>query len=110
MVKPQYAAEAAFSIELVYHSHQDIISPKSGKRTATMVLLQAVLFHVWQDAISADKATVDIAKLRPVFRAGGITYGTCFQGFELPRPEAYRKVREGSGVQALMGELEEGRL
>lgn len=109
MVKPQYAAEAAFSIELAYHSHQDIVSPESGVRTATMVLLRAVLFHVWQDAVSADKATVDIAKLRPVFRAGGITYGTCFQGFELPRPDAYRKVREGRGVQALMGELE-GRL
>ncbi|KAK5718803.1 hypothetical protein LTR17_015637 [Elasticomyces elasticus] len=108
LVKPCYAAQSAFSIELKYHSHQDIISPKSGNRTATMVLLQAVLFHTWQDIVSADKATVDVAKLRPIFRAGGITYGTCFQGFELARPEAYRKVRDG--VQHLMGESEGGRL
>lgn len=102
LVKPYYAAESAFSIELKYHSHQDIISPKSDKRTATMVLLQAVLFHVWQDALSEDKATVDIATLRPIFRAGGITYGTCYEGFELPRPEAYRKVREDRSVQKLV--------
>ncbi|KAK5107735.1 hypothetical protein LTR62_000711 [Meristemomyces frigidus] len=108
LVRPQYALEAAFSMELVYHSHQDIMSPKSGMRTATLVLLQAVLFHVWQDAISADKATVDLAMLRPVFRAGGITYGTCFQGFELPRPEAYRKAREKREVQVLVGELDTG--
>jgi flavin reductase (DIM6/NTAB) family NADH-FMN oxidoreductase RutF len=110
LVKPQYALESAFSIELNYHSHQDIVSPKSGRRTATMVLLQAVLFHVWEDAIGPDKATVDIATLRPVFRAGGITYGVCLNGFELPRPEAYRNVREGRDVQVLVGGLEEGKL
>jgi flavin reductase (DIM6/NTAB) family NADH-FMN oxidoreductase RutF len=110
IVNPCYAAEACFSIELKYHSHQDIISPKSGRRSATMVLLQAVMFHVWEDALSADRATVDMAKLRPVFRAGGITYGTCFQGFELPRPEAFRKAREGEGVKKLLGDLDAGRL
>ena len=103
LVKPLYALESAFSIELKYHSHQDIISPKSGKRTATLVLLQAVLFHVWEDILGVDKATVDIAALRPVFRAGGITYGTCLEGFELIRPEAYSKVRERPEVQVLTG-------
>jgi len=110
LVKPQYALESAFSIEMKYHSHQDIVSPKSGKRTATMVLLQAVLFHVWEDAIAQDKATVDIATLRPVFRAGGITYGVWLHGFELPRPEAYRNVREGKEVQVLVGDLEAEKL
>ena len=110
LVKPQYALESAFSIETKYHSHHDIFSPKSGNRTATMVLLQAVLFHVWEDAIAEDKATVDIATLRPAFRAGGITYGFCSNGFELPRPEAYRKVREGREVKVLVGDLEEGKV
>lgn len=110
LVKPQYALESAFSIELKYHSHQDIVSPKSGNRTATMVLLQAVLFHVWEDAIGEDRATVDIATLRPVFRAGGITYGTCVNGFELPRPEAYRKVRECPEVQVMVGRPEDVKL
>lgn len=106
LVKPQYALESPFSIELKYHSHQDIVSPKSRKRTATMVLLQAVLFHVWDEALGQDRATVDIAVLRPVFRAGGITYGVCLDGFELPRPESYRKVREERGVRVLVGDCE----
>lgn len=110
LVKPNYALESAFSIELKYHSHQDITSPKSGKRTTTMVLLQAVLFHVWDDAIGEDKATIDIATLRPVFRAGGITYGVCLNGFEHPRPEAYRKVRERQEVQGLIKMMESGKL
>jgi flavin reductase (DIM6/NTAB) family NADH-FMN oxidoreductase RutF len=108
LVKPYYALESAFSIELEYHSHQDIVSPKSGKRTATMVLLQAILFHVWEDAVGQDKATVNIATLRPIFRAGGITYGTCLHGFELPRPEAYRKVRDEREVQVLVVDDEAG--
>jgi flavin reductase (DIM6/NTAB) family NADH-FMN oxidoreductase RutF len=106
LVKPYYALESAFSIELEYHSHHDIVSPNSGKRTATLVLLRAVLFHVWEDAIGRDEATVDIATLRPVFRAGGITYGVCLQGFELPRPEAYRKVRESRDAQMLFEDFE----
>lgn len=101
LVKPLYALESAFSIELRYHSHHEIISPKSEQRTATLVLLQAVLFHVWEDTLGSDKATVDIAALRPVFRAGGITYGICLQGFELTRPEAYGKIRERPEVQVL---------
>lgn len=110
LVKPQYALESAFSIELKYHSHQDIVSPRSGKHTATMVLLQAVLFHVWEDAIGDDKATVDITVLRPVFRAGGITYGVCLHGFELPRPETYGNVRKRREVRVLYEDLEAGRL
>jgi flavin reductase (DIM6/NTAB) family NADH-FMN oxidoreductase RutF len=106
LAKPYYALESAFSIELEYYSHQDIVSAQSGKRTANLVLLRAVLFHVWETAFGQDKATVDFATLRPVFRAGGITYGVCLQGFELPRPEAFRNIREEREVQALFGDLE----
>ncbi|KAK5123606.1 hypothetical protein LTR85_002644 [Meristemomyces frigidus] len=108
MVKPPYAAESAFSVELKYYSHQTIIG-KAGVRSATLVLLEAVRFHVREDALGKDKATVDIAKLRPVWRGGGITYGTCAHGFELPRPEAFRVVRETAEVKKLMGEDEQGR-
>lgn len=102
IVKPPYAAESAFSVEMKYHSHQDIIG-KAGVRTATLVLLEAVLFHVREDALGKDKATVDISKLRPVWRGGGIIYGTCGHGFELPRPEAFRTVRETAEVKKLLG-------
>ena len=109
-VAPPHVAESPFSIELKYHSHQDIISPKSGKRSATMVLLEAIMYHAWEDAVGADRASIDIAKLRPCFRAGGITYGVCFDGFEIPRPEAFRKVRERKELKHLLGEGESGKL
>lgn len=69
-----------------------------------MVLVEAVQYHCRSDAIAADRATVDISKLRPCFRAGGITYGVAFDGFEIPRPDAFRKVRERKDVSALIGE------
>ena len=104
IVAPPHVAESPFSIELRYYSHTDIVSPSTGKRTATMVLLEAVQYHCRADAIGADRATVDIAKLRPCFRAGGITYGVAFDGFEIPRPEAFLKLREREDVKALIGE------
>lgn len=106
LVKPPYAAESAFSIELKYHSHKDIFSHKTKVRTATMILLEAVLFHVREDAIDEKRTTVDIAKLRPIWRGGGITYGTCFQGFELPRPVAFRTVAGTDEVQKLLANVD----
>lgn len=69
---------------------------QEGTRTATLVLVEAVVWHVREDLVAKDpaKATADMKLLRPVWRGGGITYGTCFQGFELPRPETWRKVKE----------------
>ena len=104
VVSPPHVAESPFSIEVKYFSHTEIFSPGTGKRTATMVLVEAVRYHCRADAIGADRATVDVAKLRPCFRAGGITYGVAFDGFEIPRPEAFRKVREREDVKALIVE------
>ncbi|KAF2769753.1 flavo protein oxygenase [Teratosphaeria nubilosa] len=107
-VQTPYVAEAAVSIELRYHSHQEITG-KTGTRTATMVLLEAILFHIREDTLSEDRATVDISKLRPVWRGGGITYGTCLRGFELPRPVAFRNLRAMAEVQKLLDKAEEGK-
>ncbi|KAF2001591.1 hypothetical protein P154DRAFT_596210 [Amniculicola lignicola CBS 123094] len=99
MIRPASVAESAFSAECKLHSYQDIFN-KKGTRMATLVLLEAVMWHVREDMVAKDalKATVDLKLLRPVWRGGGIIYGTCFQGFELPRPEAWRKVLEESEV------------
>lgn len=35
---------------------------------------------------SSKHLTVDAAKLRPISRMGGITYGRVGEGFQLPRP------------------------
>lgn len=101
IVKPPFVRESPFSVECKLHSKQEIISKITGKRTATLVLAEIVQFHVWKDALSSDQATVDPSKLRPIFRAGGITYGTCLRGFELPRPEAYRNIAGLDAVKAL---------
>ena len=107
-VAPPHVAESPFSIELKYHSHEDFTSPTTDKRSATMVLLEAVQYHVRSDAIAADRATVDISKLRPCFRAGGITYGVAFDGFEILRPGPFRNLREREDVKALIGENDGG--
>lgn len=67
-----------------------------------LVIVEAVQWHVRSDAINADKSTVNIDVLRPIWRAGGITYGTSFQAFELPRPEAFRHERKKEEVQRLL--------
>lgn len=103
LVQPPHVAESAFSIECRYHSHTDILGrAAAGVRTATLVLVEAVRFHVRQDSIADDRATVDLAKLRPVFRAGGITYGSCFQGFELPRPDSFGKMLQTDEVKRVL--------
>jgi flavin reductase (DIM6/NTAB) family NADH-FMN oxidoreductase RutF len=102
-IKPASVAESAVSAECRLHSHQDIIN-KEGKRTATLVLVEAVVWHIREDLLAKDpaKASADLALLRPVWRGGGITYGTCFQGFELPRPAAWRKVKAEQAVAAIL--------
>ncbi len=90
------------SMECKVYSKVDTFSKKSGNRNSTLVLVEAVRFHVWEDVLGNDRATADMAKLRPVFRAGGITYGTCFRGFELPRPPAFRTIVDDEKIQELM--------
>jgi flavin reductase (DIM6/NTAB) family NADH-FMN oxidoreductase RutF len=102
-VKPATVAESACSVECRLHSYQDILN-REGLRTATLVLIEAVVWHLREDIIAKDplRATADLALLRPIWRGGGITYGTCFQGFELPRPATWRRIREDNNVAAIM--------
>ncbi|KAH8892659.1 hypothetical protein GQ53DRAFT_646937 [Thozetella sp. PMI_491] len=108
IVKAPYVAESPYSVEYKYYSHQDFYSRvEPGVRTATTILVEIVKFHIWEDAIGADRATADIPKLRPVFRCGGIMYGTAFDGFEIPRPEALRKLRGDQKVDKISrGQME----
>ncbi len=102
VVGPPYVSESPFSVECTLYSHQDIFSRVDGHKTATLVILEVQRFHIWDDALRADKTTALMEKLRPVFRCGGITYGTAFDGFELPRPEAFRKVRLEEKVSKIL--------
>lgn len=106
LVSPPSVSESAFSVECKLHSSQDLVNA-GGKRTATLVLVEALMFHVREDVLGKDplKATANLKLLRPVWKAGGITYGTCFQGFELPRPETWRKVKDEKVVADILAAL-----
>lgn len=108
IVKAPWVKEAAFSIECKLHSVLTIYSKTvldadgNPARSATLALVEAVMFHVREDAIDDKRETVDIKVLRPVWRGGGIMYGSCFSGFETPRPEPWRVLRETEKTQDLL--------
>lgn len=91
-MKPPFVAESPYSAECKLHSHQNIFSKSTGKRTATLVLVEVVRFHIWSDVLSKDRATAELGTLDPVFRAGGITYGTIRSAYEIPRPPPFREL------------------
>ncbi|TLD13053.1 uncharacterized protein PgNI_04401 [Pyricularia grisea] len=104
-VRPASVLESPFAAECRLHSHHDIKGVRNGgKTTATLVLLEVVRWHVWEDVLGEDGCSVDLEVMRPVWRAGGIVYGTCFSGFELPRPEAFRVLRLDERIRRLVGE------
>ncbi|KAF2495862.1 hypothetical protein BU16DRAFT_538486 [Lophium mytilinum] len=100
VVKAPHVGESAFSVECKLHSSHDIIG-KSGKRSATLVLVEAVMFHVREDAVDEAGVTADAGVLRAIWRGGGITYGVCANAWELPRPETWRVEREREDVKKL---------
>ncbi|KAL4999484.1 hypothetical protein BDV10DRAFT_184376 [Aspergillus recurvatus] len=103
LVKPAHVAESPYSVECKLHSVQDFYSKADPSvRTSTLVIVEVIRFHIWNDAIGEDRATADVTKLRPVFRAGGIMYGACPTAFELPRPEAFRELHEHEKIKNLI--------
>lgn len=111
VVKAGYVGEAAVSMECKLHSTQTIFSKTvvDGNRkpvqSATLVLVEAMMFHVREDAIDVKLETVDLKVLRPVWRGGGILYGTCFDGWETQRPDPFRVLRETEKVKDILGPL-----
>jgi len=88
VVKPPHVAESAFSVEAkVLHHHEWNSSKDPSKVTGTLFLVEGVRIHVREDVINEDKNTIDIDKLKPVSRLGGITYGRTITGYEIPRPD-----------------------
>lgn len=111
IVRPPYVAESAFSMECKVHSSHPIFSKTEvdGEdkpvRTATMVLVEAVMWHVWEGIVDEKLETVDVIKLRAVWRGGGITYGSAHGVWETRRPEAMRKLMEMERVKGIMEEM-----
>ncbi|ABN67617.2 flavo protein oxygenase [Scheffersomyces stipitis CBS 6054] len=93
IVKPPHVAESAFSIEaklVTHHEWKSKLDP--NKSTGTLVIVEGVNFHVREDVINDDLNIIDIAKLKPVSRLGGITYGRSITGYESLRPDYEKDV------------------
>lgn len=86
-VKPPHVAESAFSIEAKLVSHHEWKSKSNPELTSGVTcLVEGINFHAREDVVDEEKKILDISKLKPVSRLGGITYGRTTEGYQLPRP------------------------
>jgi flavin reductase (DIM6/NTAB) family NADH-FMN oxidoreductase RutF len=88
VVKPPRVKEAVFSIEaklVEKREYQSKIDP--SHTTATMLVVEGVRFWAREDAVDKEGSIIDLDKLRPISRLGGITYARVTELIELPRPE-----------------------
>lgn len=94
-VKPQHVAESAFSIEAkLIHSHEWTSKTDPSRATGVLCIVEGVNFHVREDVINEDLNNLDIAKLKPVLRLGGITYGRVVDGYEKLRPDFDKEIED----------------
>ncbi|KAI5965315.1 uncharacterized protein KGF55_001536 [Candida pseudojiufengensis] len=92
-VKPQHVAESAFSIEaklITSHEWKSKLDP--NRATGTLCIVEGINFHVREDVINKDLNNLDISKLKPVSRLGGITYARTMNGYEKPRPDFDKEI------------------
>lgn len=86
-VKPARVKESAFSIEAKLVAHHEWTSPASGRASGVTCLFQGINFWVREDVTNEQGTIIDPAKLKPVSRLGGISYGRTTDGFDLQRPD-----------------------
>jgi flavin reductase (DIM6/NTAB) family NADH-FMN oxidoreductase RutF len=104
VVKPDHVAESAFSIEAkLVHSHEWKSKRDPERATGILCIVEGVQFHVREDVVSEELNNIDISKLKPVSRLGGITYGRTTQGFERLRPDYEKDVANKEEVTKLLG-------
>jgi flavin reductase (DIM6/NTAB) family NADH-FMN oxidoreductase RutF len=95
VVQPPRVKEAVFSIEaklVEKREYQSKIDP--SHTTATMLVVEGVRFWAREDAVDKGGSIIDLDKLRPMSRLGGITYARVTELIELPRPE-WERLCEG---------------
>lgn len=88
-IKPPRVAESAVQLECVLRHTYEAKGP-GGKGGSTVVIAEVVMWHVAQGVAGASpsgKLVVDVAKLKPISRLGGNTYGRTSGLFDLPRPD-----------------------
>ncbi|KAL1746873.1 hypothetical protein HDZ31DRAFT_80909 [Schizophyllum fasciatum] len=85
IVKPPRVKESAFAMECELLHQHDIREPLSGKLQYTHVMGRVVYIHVRRDVLD-ERGTVDIRKLKPIARVGGMLYSTVGTVFPLSAP------------------------
>ena len=93
-VKPARVKESAFSIEAKLVTHHEWASPVTGKKTGVTCIFEGINFWVREDVVNKEGNMIDMEKLKPVSRLGGVSYARVLQGFELLRPD-WEKVGKG---------------
>jgi len=88
-VKAPRVEEAAIQLECKLAALHEI-KDDDGLVKATMVIGNILVFHINEGVYDKNTQTVDAAKLQPISRMGGNTYGQTAGMFDLPRPD--RKV------------------
>ncbi|KAF8245520.1 hypothetical protein K440DRAFT_603556 [Wilcoxina mikolae CBS 423.85] len=113
VVKPPRVLESVFSVEARLRFSHEWESPRTGKKTGVLAVVEGVRFWVREDALVDGR--VDLEVLRPVSRLGGVTYGRTTEVFELLRPRFEEEVKrgvvkgEGVGVNGVEVEKKEER-
>lgn len=86
-VRAPRVKEAVFSIEAKVVEKRDFYSKRDPtKVSSTMFTVEGVQFWAREDALNPEKSALEMEKLRPVSRLGGISYARVTDMFELPRP------------------------
>ncbi|CAM9299711.1 unnamed protein product, partial [Hapterophycus canaliculatus] len=90
VVGPPRVEESGVNMECKVRHTYDIVN-KKGDVTATVVIGEVVMFHVFPHLLNKDgagegKPTVDIKGYLPVSRLGGNTYARLGSVFDIPRP------------------------
>jgi len=88
-VRPPRLAEAAVAMEgRLVHTYE--VRNGSGALTTTMCIVHVTKFHIAEEILEGHDAThagrVNYAKLQPVARLGGNTYGLVTETFDIARP------------------------
>lgn len=86
LVRAPRVKEAVFSVEAKVVEKREFTSKRDPtKVTATMFTVEGVQFWAREDALDEERGVLEMEKLRPVSRLGGITYARVTDMFELPR-------------------------
>ncbi|KAL4755169.1 hypothetical protein BDW72DRAFT_200201 [Aspergillus terricola var. indicus] len=84
-VRPARVRESVFSIEGKVIDVKEFATHQEGMSGSGVVLIKATRFWVKKGVANEDFSHIELEKLRPVARLGGISYGKITSTFERPR-------------------------